>query len=131
MQLNEHLTSEVWVDLKSINYKSLEAAQKQTVTTKDSYEVLNKTANEITIMFHREVNLAISRGYNLKIDVEFKRYAKENVNFEEILSDEIIEENIIALCNPITNYVSLLVAQISANFNRQPIISAPIFIKAE
>lgn len=128
MQLKEKLTSEVGVVLKEISYKSLSEEKEPSSEIKDNYNIIHKTQKEIVILFSRELNLKISNGYNLKIEVEFRRYPCDGLNLEEILSDDIIKEHIAEICAPIMPYVSLLISQITSNFNKQPVITAPVYM---
>lgn len=127
MMLTEKLTNNVYANLKKIDYRSFNG-DKQSMSVKDNYHVVSLLEKEVTILFTREVILDLVTGYTLSIEVEFKRFAKEGVNFNDILKEEIVDQNIDELIAPITNYMSLLVAQITASFNRQPIITSPNYI---
>lgn len=129
MQLKENLTPEVGVILKSIDYKLSEEIQKPTLNAKDSYKIINKSSEEITVLFTREVRLQTKNAYILKVEVEFKRYPKEGINLEELLTDDVIKENIDDLCSPIFSYVSLLISQITSTFNRPPVITPPTYLE--
>lgn len=124
--LTEKLTNNVYVNLKNIDYKPFKG-DKKSMTVKDGYRVISLMEKEITILYSREVILDLENGYTLSIEVEFKRFAKE-CNLNDILTEEIVEQNIDELSAPITNYISLLVAQITSSFNRQPIITSPNYI---
>lgn len=128
MQLKEKFTSEVGALLKSVEYIALEDYNNQSTALKDSYKVVGKTNKELVILFCREVKIALVNGYSLKIEVELKRFAKENVDLDELITDEVIEKSISDICEPIMPYVSFLISQITSNFNRQPIITAPVYL---
>lgn len=125
--LTEKLTNSVYANLKKIDYKSFNG-DKQSMSAKDNYRVVSLLEKEITILFTREVILDLAAGYTLSVEVEFKRFAKEGFNLGDILKEEIVDQNIDELSAPITNYMSLLIAQITASFNRQPIITSPNYI---
>lgn len=125
--LTEKLTNNVFANLKKIDYRSF-VGDKQSMSVKDSYRVASLLEKEITILFTREVVLDLVTGYTLSVEVEFKRFAKEGVNLNDILKEEIVDQNIDELSAPITNYISLLVAQITASFNRPPIVTSPNYI---
>lgn len=125
--LTEKLTNSVYANLKKIDYKSFNG-DKQSMSVKDNYRVVSLLEKEITVLFTREVILDLATGYTLSVEVEFKRFAKEGINLDNILKGEIVDQNIDELSAPITNYISLLVAQITASFNRQPIITSPNYI---
>lgn len=125
--LTEKLTNSVYANLKKIDYKSFNG-DKQSMSVKDNYSVVSLLEKEITILFTREVTLDLVTGYTLSVEVEFKRFAKEGVNLDDILKGKIVDQNIDELSAPIMSYLSLLVAQITASFNRQPIITSPNYI---
>lgn len=125
--LTEKLTNSVYANLKKIDYKSFNG-DKQSMSVKDNYHVVSLLEKEITILFTREVTLDLVTGYTLSVEVEFKRFAKEGVNLDDILKGKIVDQNIDEISAPVMSYLSLLVAQITASFNRQPIITSPNYI---
>lgn len=130
VSLTDKLTNNVYVNLRNIDYKSFRGDKKE-VKVNDSYQIIGLLSDEIDIIFTREVILDLESGFILTVSVEFKRYAEKDVNLNELLTEEIIQNNIYDLFDPVTNYVSLIISQITSSFNRAPIVTSPKYISSK
>ncbi len=130
MQLKEILTSEIYAGLKKIEYKSEPQKDKKKITTKDDYSVISLTQKEISVLVIREVILEFKQGYTLHIEVEMRRTAQKGLDLTAVFNEEEIAKNISNISEPIMNYISVLISQITSSFNRPPVVTAPMFIKA-
>lgn len=124
MNFSEIFTNRVSATLKSINY----IMQNGNAQKIDCHDVVSPGAVErdkIEFVIARNVSLDALNGYTLEISVEVVRFAKNDID----LTDNIKEADFIniakELSEPVMNYVSLLVSQITSSFNRQPIITPP------
>ena len=71
------------------------------------------------------------RKERLKIKVKVVRFAEENVDLTQEISDDYIKENINKLLGPALSFMSALVAQITGSFGELPFITAPSFYDEE
>jgi hypothetical protein len=135
MKSMENVSNSVGVILKSIDYKSLSVKGKKddenAVIVEDKCNIIEFTSSQITFLFSREINVQIDVGYKLVIEVEFKRFANEGVDLKEIFTEEEIKKDIRLFVSPVTNYVSLLVSQITSTFNHAPIVTPPSYIESK
>lgn len=129
MQLNEIFTSGIYARLKRIQYNSESTKDKHKLSTKDDFSVMSLTEKEIDLLVSREVVLELNQGYKLRVEVAMKRTALKGVNLTTILNEDFVQQNIAEICDPIMNYMSLLISQITSSFNRAPIVTIPSYNK--
>ena len=133
MELTKVFNNNVSAHLEKIEYNILETFDERNlkVDIADQFKLNEISHNALALTISRDIVLGMVGGFTLHIEVDFKRYAQDGVNLANILSEEIVEQNITEICGPVMNFVSLLISQITASFNRNPIITTPNFIVKE
>lgn len=128
MELTKILNNNVSAYLKKIEYNVYDEEKFQ-VNIADNFLVNEITHDNISLVVSRDITLEMNEGFRLHIEVDFKRYAQRGIDLTTTLSKEVIEKNITDICAPVMNFISLLISQITASFNRNPIITSPNYIK--
>lgn len=124
MNLSEIFTNQISAILQSINYKMKDGGS-QRIDCRDSISSIALEPEKISFVVSRNVLLDALSGYTLQISVEIVRLAKNDIDLTISINENDLKNITQELSEPVMNYVSLLVSQITSSFNRQPIITPP------
>ncbi len=116
--------------LVGISYKVGKSSSSD-VTVEDNYVLEKIEKDSVHLIFERDVTMNFERKERLKIKVKVVRFAEENVDLMQEISDDYIKENINKLLGPALSFMSALVAQITGSFGELPFITAPSFYDEE
>ncbi len=116
--------------LVGISYKVGKSSSSD-VTVEDNYVLEKIEKDSVHLIFERDVTMNFERKERLKIKVKVVRFAEENVDLTQEISDDYIKENINKLLGPALSFMSALVAQITGSFGELPFITAPSFYDEE
>ena len=124
MNLSEIFTNQISAILQSINYKMKDGGS-QRIDCRDSISSIALEPEKISFVVSRNVLLDALSGYTLQISVEIVQLAKNDIDLTISINENDLKNITQELSEPVMNYVSLLVSQITSSFNRQPIITPP------
>lgn len=123
--IQELIQDSVGLVLKSINYESFDPKQESKITYTDSFTMVSKNKDIVEFEVSRKIIGNLQVGFSLNVSAGVQIYAKKGVDLNTQLTDEIIQENIIAITKTVMSFVSSLITQITGSFGNIPIVTAP------
>lgn len=127
MKIREIFTKTINYTLLNINLNIID--QKAEFLIDDRFDDIHIEKDKLSLIYVREIVFPAENSYKLEIKVRVRRTAKEDVDLKEILNEKTILENADNILNLVSNYVSLLISEMTGSFGNVPLVTPPTFLK--
>lgn len=127
----DKLDDEMGYYLEEIKFTRYEKeSETNNMTVNDSYEIIDKTEDELVLQYQRQIDIEGIFGLIVKINVRRHVDDSEKDKFKiSDIKDQDIEENIDDILGPSLSHVSNIIANITGACGFTPYISPPAYLK--